>query len=147
MRFIKRNRGIIFALVIFFIGVLFCVQLKNILFPNDRAAVYGNRLDGIVELDKNTNSKVKEAVGSVASKVSVRTSGKIINVFITVNDDVNRDNAKNLASKVLETFSAEEKEYYDVQLFITKNNKEAKEFPIVGYKIPSADRITWTKDR
>ena len=45
MRFIRRNKNIILTLVVFFILILLCVQVKNILFPNDGLAVYGNRLE------------------------------------------------------------------------------------------------------
>ena len=50
MKFLKRNKNIIIALVIFFFGILLCVKIKNILVPNEGAAVYGNRLDGKIEI-------------------------------------------------------------------------------------------------
>ena len=70
----------------------------------------------------------------------------ILNITITVADDITRDIAKTYANKALEALSDEEIRYYDIQYFIVKNT-EATEFPIIGYKIPSADDITWTKDR
>ena len=57
MRFVKRNKNIIIALIVFFILILLCVQVKNILFPNDGLAVYGNRLENKVELSKNIDKK------------------------------------------------------------------------------------------
>ena len=53
MKFIKRNRSIIVSVVVFFILILLCLQVKNILFPNDGLAVYGNRLEGKVAITKN----------------------------------------------------------------------------------------------
>lgn len=147
MNFLKRNKNIIIALVIFFVAIFLCVQLKNILFPNDGAAVYGDRLDEKVELTKNVDEKIKEALKDGVSDVKVRVSGAIVNVTLTVYDEVSRDTAKSYATKSLDSFSAEEKSFYDFQFYLVKENKEATQFPIIGYKIQSADKITWTKNR
>ena len=146
MKFLKRNKNIIITLIIFFILILFCIQIKNILFPNDGLAVYGNRLDGKVEISKDLNKSIKEILPEGATKVTVRDAGRILNITITVADDITRDIAKTYANKALEALSDEEIRYYDIQYFIVKNT-EATEFPIIGYKIPSAENITWTKDR
>lgn len=146
MKFLKRNKNIIITLVIFFILILFCIQIKNILFPNDGLAVYGNRLDGKIEVSKNLNKSIKEILPEGATKVTVRDAGRILNVTITVADDITRDVAKTYAVKSLEALSDEEIRYYDIQYFLVKN-AEAAEFPVIGYKIPSAENISWTKDR
>ena len=147
MNFLKRNKNIIIVLIVFFVGILLCIQLKNILIPNEGAAVYGNRLDGKVEVTKNVDDKIKESLVDGVTKVKVRTSGRIINVTITVYDEVARDTAKTYATKALESFTEEEKGFYDFQFYIIKANEEATEFPIIGYKIQNNDKITWTKDR
>lgn len=145
MNFLKRNKSIIIALIIFFVAVLLCVQIKNILIPNDGAAVYGNRLDGEIKLDKNIESKVAEKAEG-ASNVKLRVSGRIINITITVANDVSKDAAKEYAKKTLDAFTSEEKAYYDIQFYLLKDG-EATDFPIIGYKIQNAEKITWTKDR
>lgn len=147
MNFLKRNKNIVIALIVFFVAILLCIQLKNILIPNDGAAVYGNRLEGKIELTKNVDKKIKELLSDAATDVKVRTSGRIVNVTITVYDEVSRDTAKTLATKSLESFTKEEKGFYDFQFYVVKNNEEDKVFPIMGYKIQNADNITWTKDR
>lgn len=146
MKFIKRNRSIIVSLVVFFILILLCMQVKNILFPNDGLAVYGNRLEGKVAVTKNLNKKMQELLPEGATKIEVRDSGRILNVTITVTDTITRDTAKSFATQSLAALSEEEANYYDVQFFLVKNT-EAKDFPIIGYKIPKAEAITWTKDR
>lgn len=146
MKFIKRNRSIIMALIVFFILILLCIQVKNILFPNDGLAVYGNRLDGKVEVTSNLNKKMKELLPEGATKVSVRESGRILNVIITVSENITKDTAKSFATQSLAALSEEEAGYYDIQFFLVKNT-EANDFPIIGYKIPKAEAITWTKDR
>lgn len=146
MRFVKRNRNIIIALVVFFILILLCVQVKNILFPNDGLAVYGSRLENKVELSKNINKKVMELLPEGVKSVKVRDAGRILNITIKLNDDIARDTAKSYAKKSIEAFTEEEIGYYDLQFFLVKDI-EAEQFPIVGYKIPSSENITWTKDR
>lgn len=146
MKFIKRNRSIIIALIIFFILILLCIQVKNILFPNDGLAVYGNRLDGKVEVSSNLNKKMKELLPEGATTVSVRESGRILNVTITVSENITRDAAKTFATQSLAALSEEEASYYDIQFFMVKT-VDANDFPIIGYKIPKAEAITWTKDR
>lgn len=146
MKFIKRNRSIIVSVVVFFILILLCLQVKNILFPNDGLAVYGNRLEGKVAVTKNLNKKMQELLPEGATKVTVRDSGRILNVTITVTDTITRDTAKSFATQSLAALSDEEANYYDIQFFLVKN-AEANDFPIIGYKIPKAEAITWTKDR
>ena len=145
MKFLKRNKNIIIALVIFFIGILLCVKIKNILVPNDGAAVYGNRLDGKVEISKNLKNDISSKIDS-ATEVDIRVSGRIINVTLTLPSDVSKDAAKEFAKKSLDAFSTDEKSYYDIQFFLVKKD-ETEGFPILGYKIQNADNITWTKDR
>lgn len=145
MNFLKRNKKIIIALVIFFIAILLCVQLVNILIPNEGAAVYGNRLDGKIELSKDIKSKVTEKAEG-ATKVDLRVSGRIINITITVSNDVSKEAAKEYAKKTIEAFSTEERAYYDIQFYLLKEG-ESTDFPIMGYLIQNSDNISWTKDR
>lgn len=145
MNFLKRNKNIIIALIMFFVAILLCVKIKNILIPNDRTAVYGNRLDGQIELDNNIEDKVAQKADG-ASSVKVRVTGRIINITITVANDVSKEAAKEYAKKTLEAFSREEKAYYDIQFYLLTET-ESTSFPIMGYKIQNAENITWTKDR
>ncbi len=145
MKFLKRNKNIIIALVVFFVAILLCVQIKNMLIPNEGAAVYGNRLDGKVELQKDIEKKIEEKAEG-ASKVEMKVTGRIINITITVAEDVSRDAAKEYATKTLDAFTSDEKSFYDIQYYLLKEGDD-KSFPIMGYRIQNAEKITWTKDR
>ena len=147
MIFIKKNKTIIIAVVLYLILVLLGVRVKNILIPNEGAAVYGNRLEGKVAITKNADTRIKESLEHGVSSVKVRNTGRIINIMITVNDDVSKQTSKEYAVKALEVFTKEEKEYYDFQFFIEKEKKEATDFPIIGYRIRNSEKTTWTKDR
>ena len=90
-------------------------------------------------LDKvNENESVKE--------VKVKINGKIINVLITINDEVSLEDAKAMAAPVLEALSKKQKEFYDVEVMIDKDGDSAQ-FPIIGYKHHSKKDFVFTKDR
>lgn len=146
MNFLKRNKKIFLALIIFFALIMLFVQAKNILMPNEGAAVYGNRLDNKVELKKDINKKIKETLTEGVADTNVRVTGRIINITLTVYSDISKSAAKSYATKTLELFTSEEKAYYDIQFLIQKDG-EATDFPIIGYKIQNSEKISWTKDR
>lgn len=150
MSFIRKNKFIIIAIGIFLILVFLAFQVKMIFFPEEGKAIYGNRLDGIeeVEITKARKESIESAVkeDSATKSVSVNVSGKIIEVIITVQDDTPVDTAKNLSTKISDTLKSDEKKFYDVQIFIKKEN-DAKDFPIIGYKHHAKDEFSWTKDR
>jgi len=150
MKFIKKNLFTIIAIIVFLLLVVLLIQVKNIFFPDEGSAIYGNRLEGIekVKINDSKKKKIKEAVTSdgIASKATVRISGKIIDVNIVVNMEASYDSAKGIANKVLENLSDEEKKYYDIQVFINKEEK-TDNFPIIGYKHHAKEAFSWTKDR
>ena len=147
MNFIKRNKKLLVVIVIFLIGLICAVQLKNILFPSG-GAIYGNRLEGIedVPIAKDLDKQIYEKFKDVVSKVEVRQSGRIINITITVNGDVSVSTAKGYAKTSLEFFAEKQLKYYDIQVYMMKDI-ESNEFPIIGYKHQNKSDFTWTKDR
>lgn len=149
MNFIKKNKFTVIAIGVFLILLILLIQVKNIFFPNAGNAIYGNRLDGIdkVKVSDTVKTEVKNKLKEEAtSKVSVRTSGRIVEIIITVNSDVSVETAKEYANKAIEPFSKEQLKYYDFQVFVTKDS-DAKEFPIIGYRHHKNDNFVWTKDR
>ena len=55
--------------------------------------------------------------------------------------------AKKIGSYVLEKVSDEIKKDYDIQVYISKNNKDLNNFPIIGNKHVDNEEISWSKDR
>lgn len=148
--FIKDNKFTIVAMAIFLVIVILLIQVKNIFFPSEKKAIYGDRLKGIeeVEITKDEKTKAVNALNEDPSikNATLRISGKTIEVIITVNDDVDANAAKGFANKPVEQFSDEQKKFYDFQVFIKKDTQESN-FPIIGYKQHSKDNFTFTKDR
>lgn len=149
LKFIK-NHKLLFVLSILLIAVIiFSIYLYLIFTDNDETAIYGTRLVGEekVEIDVNKSNKlVEEKVKDIVYNVTVRKQGRIVNVILTVKDEITRDVAKNYSNELLTAFTDDERGYYDFQIFVNKTNEDAQ-FPIIGYKHHQKDAIRWTKDR
>ncbi|MBE6157497.1 MAG: hypothetical protein E7160_01745 [Firmicutes bacterium] len=150
MNFIKKNKFTIVAIIVFLIIVMLLVQVKNIFFPSEGGAIYGNRLENIdeVKIDNNKKQAISKNItkDGIAKKATIRISGRIIEVSVVVNEEASVDSSKNLANKVVEKLTDDEKKYYDIQVFIEKSNNTSN-FPIIGYKHHGKDNFSWTKNR
>ena len=122
----------------------------NMFFPAEGTALYGDRLDGIqdVELTDNKLNDISSTLeeNEAVKKASVSVQGKIVEVIITAQDDTSLDTAKGLNTIVLDALDEDEEAFYDIQIFVTKDT-EATDFPIIGYKHHAKDSFSWTKDR
>lgn len=150
MKFIKKNKYTIIAIIIFIILVLVAATAKNILVPDEGKAVYGDRLDGIKdhplseETLKGVDTKLKE--NEKVTNSSSKLHGKIINIIITVTDDTSIEDAKKIASDTTNMFTNDELSFYSLQVFVKKENAELNNFPIIGYKDANGE-MKFTKDR
>ena len=148
--FIKNNKVTVVAFIICVIFVILIFAVKLTFFPNEGTAIYGDRLDGIEEVEI-TNQQQEDIIKSLEDKdevkeVSCDIKGRTLNVLITVNDDVELDPAKALTSSITDNLEEDQTTYYDIQVFISKDNDDTR-FPIIGYKHQNKDEFSWTKDR
>lgn len=148
MKFIKKNIGAIIVIVIIILIALGIYYVKEEFYSTDSGAIYGNRLEGrdAVKITSERKNQVKDSLKEETESVSIRVQGKIVYVSITVNGETSLDSAKNIGNKTLESFSDEEKSYYDFQIIIEKKS-DSNQFPIIGYKHYTKSSLTWTKDR
>ena len=148
MRKLRKHRGTIVGIIVFIALVVGGFYLKNIVAPDESKAIYGERLEGQknVKITDATKKKVEEALKENTENVKVRVAGRTINVIVETKEGVSRDDAKNMGSKAIEQFSEAERNYYDFQILL-KNEKNAEQFPIIGYKHHGKENISWTKDR
>ena len=148
--FIKNNKVTVVAFIICVIFVILVFAVKLTFFPNEGTAIYGDRLDGIEEVEI-TDKQQEDIIKSLEDKdevkeVSCDIKGRTLNVLITVNDDVELDPAKSLTSSITDNLEEDQTSYYDIQVFISKDNDDTR-FPIIGYKHQNKDEFSWTKDR
>lgn len=149
MDYIKKHKYVIVVLVLFLLLVIVGVQAKNLFFPNDGKAVYGDRLDGKVKVDPGNYDNLKDDIkkNDKVSSVSATESGRQIKVFITVQNTVSPADAKAIGSTVTKYFNESQIGYYDFEVFLTKEDKTQNNFPIIGYKHHNSSEFSWTKDR
>lgn len=145
----KKNKFTVIAIVLFVILTILGFKLKEILFPNQRTAVYGNRLDGKVSVNKTIYDTVKQKLSEKEKikSVTVRENGRRIDIVITVEDDLNKTDAKKLTDGITEPFNESQIGYYDFQIFVKKDNANENDFPIIGYKHHNSSNFSWNKDR
>ena len=148
--FIKNNKVTVVAFIICVIFVVLVFAIKLTFFPNEGTAIYGDRLDGIEKVEI-TDKQQKDIIKSLEDKGEVKSAdtdikGRTLNVLITVNDDVELDPAKALTSSVIDNLKKDQTSFYDIQVFISKDNYDTR-FPIIGYKHQDKDEFSWTKDR
>ena len=151
MKFIKKNKYTIIVIIVFLALVVSFVEIKNILVPDEGKAVYGNRLDGIEKHPLKT-SDLESIVTSIqeqekVSDLSSKLHGKIINITITVQDDVSINDAKTLATNTISLFTKDDLSFYSLQVFVKKENEKLNNFPIIGYKDAGSEEMLFTKDR
>lgn len=148
MDFIKNNKFTMIAVLVFLILVILVAKVMNLFAPEESRAIYGNRLADKVNLSSSTKKEIKNNLENdgIVSKSTIRISGRIVEVMVTVNAEVDKNAAKNLTSKITDKLNSKEMKYYDIQLFIKKDS-DSSDFPIIGYKQHNKDSFSWTKDR
>ena len=107
MSFIRKNKFVIIAIGVFLILVVLVFQIATMFFPEEGTALYGDRLDGIEEVELS-NSKLTKIESNLKSdgavkEADVSVAGKIVEVIITVQDVTSVDTAKALNTKVLDS--------------------------------------------
>ena len=151
MKFIKQYKFTIIVVILFIAVMVACFMLFGLFASGSEGGIYGTRLNDIkdVPISSGRKKEISDNVASLnrSSNVSVIVRGRIINVLITCNDDVNLNDAKDLSNKIVEKLSDDEKKLYDIQVFISKNNKEDLSFPIIGYRHHNKDGFSWNADR
>lgn len=149
-KFIKNNKLTVITFIICVIFVIIVFAVKLTFFPDEAKAIYGDRLEGIekVEITSKEQDKIISKLEEKAEvkKAEVDIKGRILNVIITVNDDVELDAAKALTGTITDTLEKEQTSYYDIQVFVKKDNDDAR-YPIIGYKHQDKDTFSWSKDR
>ncbi|HOO68156.1 MAG TPA: hypothetical protein PLC53_02175 [Bacilli bacterium] len=146
--FILKNRLYILIFILLVVGVFAFITLKAYLYPEDENTVYGDRLDGIEDVEI-TNDRLDEIVSKIKenegiTEASVNIQGKIINMnMIATLEDNSIEAMEELSTTLLENFSEEEIAFYDFQVFV--QNKTAN-YNLIGYKNKKNDSFSWSSD-
>ncbi len=150
MNFLKKNPKLAWSILIGIIALLVIFFIVIFILPMFGHNKYGNRLDGINKVKissgtKNDMISVMEDSGKFDS-VKFDLEGRIINIIAVAKEGVNKSDAKSAANGVISKLSSEQKEYYDIQIFLTQDGMDGKTYPYIGYKNKSSDKIVWTNN-
>ncbi len=109
---------------------------------------YGNRLDGIESVQINDTkknevaNKIKE--NELVDNVDIDIKGKLIYVNITLKTGKHTD-SEAICQTSLDTFTEDEKKFYDIQYIVSNKDKNIEEnFPVMGYIKAGNSVIKWT---
>lgn len=151
MNFIKSHLKECILAIIAGLIVIFCGVSFAIMWFAGGSDVYGNRLDGIEKV-KLSENYIKDVIKNLeekefVSKATYNLQGRLLSIMITVNDDTNIDDAKNLGKIVIQGFNEEELAYYDLQVFLKDSGtKEESRYPFIGTKHKTSEEFVWSNN-
>ena len=148
MEFVKKHKlslALIFVVVL--VIVVFVLVLQEFLFSFSNGSLYGNRLSGIESVEVTT-SELDSALeifdeDEVISSSESNVRGKIINITLKINEEIEVSAARELSSKLLGEFDEDVLNFYDIQLFIDTES-ESEMYPIIAYKHKTSEEFMWT---
>ena len=148
----QENRVFVILMTIVLICVvIMAICLVNYFYGTKDSSVYGSRLDGIENVEV-TNSKLSEIENKIKEDASVETvsiiiKGKLIYTTILFNDTVTLVDAQSKAVQVLDSFSEEEKAFYDFHFMLKQKASDKGEgFNISGAKNVSGTNLVWNNN-
>ena len=151
LKILKDNIFTIVVIVVFIIGMFALSYLKKTYWDNNDEAIYGDRLDGIenVEIDDDEKAKIIDSIKSDSDILEVvfDIEGRTINLTLTVIPELEVKDAKIMGKEILNYFSQDYLSFYSININFIKEDKSLNNFPISGYKHYSNKDISWTKDR
>ena len=105
------------------------------------------KLDGIedVPIEKSQVTELEDKIkeNNYVENVDYRLQGRLVNVEVEVSKDADKTKVKELANVLLDTFTNDQKKYYDLQIFISSSDYEIN---YIGYKHKSSDAFAWTNN-
>lgn len=151
-KLMKENKPIFFMIVIVIVCAIISVALlfKYFYFGNG-GTKYGDRLDGIDKVAitdskrLDVEAKAKESKG--VSNAEVLVTGKIIYIRISFDTTASLVDAQSTAVKLLEEFSDEEKNFYDIQFTLVQDATDnSAGFKIMGAKNVNGSNLVWNNN-
>lgn len=149
MKWIKKNKFTVAAIVIFIIIAFLTFKVIDIFFPDQGTAIYGDRLAAKIPVEPSVYTSLEKLIkeSDKVEEVKINENGRRIDIIITVTNATSLSEAKKLTSNILEPFTENQIGYYDFQVYIKKTDEAENDFPIIGYKQHNNPDFSWSKDR
>lgn len=152
MNFIKRNiKWIIGILVVLLIFLGLGIWFLRLVYPDSHKDLYGDRLKQIdsYKIEDRTITGIKDTIKENSSvlDVSYHASGRILKFQVKTAAETDLGQMKQFLSEtLLEKFSDQQKEYYDMQIIIENENAELTAYPAMGYKHRTNEVFSWSNN-
>lgn len=140
---ILRNKIMtLLVLISIILVVLILIIASQLVFTSSNP--YGDRLDGIEKVEI-TDSNLKKLENKMLEDKKIKNAdvyvkGRVINFIYTTDEKEHHSSIITNMDAVLNMLSKEEKEFYDIQIFI---EGESDNLPIMGYKSNVNNSIVW----
>ena len=97
------------------------------------------------ELNDKAVSKVEKKIKEIdqVESVDIHLNVCIVKIIIKLKEDVETEKLKSKITESLKEFDEEVLENYDLELFVTSNNKESKTYPMIVSKHKSQKDFYW----
>lgn len=146
-KLVKKNKKVSIVIGVVLLVIILFFLLKGWVFPDFSKSLYGDRLDGIedVPIEKSQVTELEDKIkeNDYVENVEYRLQGRLVNVEVEVSKDADKTKVKELANVLLDTFTSEQKKYYDLQIFISSSDYAIN---YIGYKHKSSDAFAWTNN-
>ena len=146
IKFLKKHKVYVYIFIFLILLLSMFILLKNFLYPDDLKSIYGSRLDGIekVQINKDRKNEILAIYTNdeLISSVNLDVKGKIINILIKGKEGYTIEMAKKNISDNLSSFSEKERNFYDIQYFITN---ETLKYNLIGYKNKTSEIVVWSQ--
>lgn len=140
----KYYKWIIASLILILVIVLGIFIYRN-LFQGSGA----NRLENVenYKLTKKEKNAVQEKINELEKidDIKIYTNNKLIKIFIELEEDIDFEDIKDVSDEIIESFSSDNLEFYDLEIFVNSKNEESEIYPKIGYKHKSNSKFTWNR--
>ena len=145
MKKLKANYKLIVVILIVIVFLVLGMFIYKNLFQDNNS----NRLENIenYKLTKKEKNSVKEKINELENidSVDIYTNNKIIKIFVELKEDIDFDDVKEVSNELIDNFSSDNLEFYDLEIFVTSKNEESKVYPVIGYKHKTNSEFTWNR--
>lgn len=152
MNFIKKHlTAIIVTLVCLILLVLAGYAVYRMFYPSNDKSVHGDRGVGAPTITDTDFATVSEKIydTDLVNKIShnISSSNTTIKFFIDVKADTKIKDAKEIEDIVLENFSADVIEFYDITINLTQKEGNMVDYPAIGQKAKNSKVFNWVLNK
>lgn len=162
IKFYKEHRIFTILMSIVLVCLILIITVLIQVFHSGNGDKYGTRLEEISKYGSNlVDTKSNEILSSRKSdfennmvntkkvkKADIQVTGRIVYITLQFEETVDLEEAKNVALKSLESFSDDEKSYFDFEFTLKKNTSDKVEgFLISGAHNKNGSGLVWNNNR